>query len=320
MHHNNTEFISGGKKGRPPSTPVPHDNAKLLQFNTQLDNLALVLFGQSNKLQSEQAAFYLHDAWATGGLDLQDAEQHLAPNGVGFAVMPGADQFANAVVALEASKELAYWNFFRVHWYVTHQIAAQPYPYQRKTPRKRADRPDKPSSSGVFVVVFCHKDFQGNVPYHPENFVEVSDTGGHFFTNDLKFPKVGSKVRKLIPKELKSGRMMMPLQLYSFLLNTFMPANTANNSEKPLFVYDPRPSLCFGLVPALEKGLMYTIPATSAMPTAFADFVRSLVLEHFDDLNLESILAEFKELLPKIVLKQGTLTPRHKRRSALYSK
>ena len=105
------EFIPGGKKGRPPSTPVPHDGAKLLQFNTQLDNYAFVLFGQTNKLQSEQAAFYLHDAWSTGNLDLQDAEQHLAPNGIGFAIMPTADQFANAVVALAASKELAYWNF-----------------------------------------------------------------------------------------------------------------------------------------------------------------------------------------------------------------
>ena len=69
------------------------------------------------------AFYYLHDARhevgadSLGYLNLNDAGQHLHPNGLGFFLTDNVQAFAASIVALENATDWVLWDFFHFHWY-----------------------------------------------------------------------------------------------------------------------------------------------------------------------------------------------------------
>ena len=78
------------------------------------------LLQKEHFLHTTKAAYYLHDCSTAGSaLDFQDADTCLAATGVGFYLTADAEQFAATIAGLRSGQtSLAYWDFYRIHWYV----------------------------------------------------------------------------------------------------------------------------------------------------------------------------------------------------------
>jgi len=146
---------------------------------------------------------------------------------------------------------------------------------------------------------------------------DITNGGDTYFMNDVAFEPMNSSERSMIPKPLKQNRLLLPPLLYSFLFTTFMPRDVAETDV--LFVYDAAPTLCTGLIAALEGSMLYTVPSGEPMPADHLTLLVNFILKTFDDETIQLILDDFEKRRPQLQIVQAPAKVRMGHRRASYA-
>lgn len=209
----------------------------------------------------------------------------------------------------------------------------------RESPCRRSDRMSHPNSSGLFALVFCHKDHKNKVEYRPGDYSmrlegrEPTVASKHGFVfNDVFFPAIEKRHKELLAGRAKT-KLMLPLQAYTFLIEALAPrlpeqaeppapppsvdnptppspvpspvgsATPATplhfNLDEIFILRDVAPTYCLGAIPAMAAGYIYT-GAGPLDYDALAN-IKSLMLMHFNDQLMTSIFATWRPLVPKLL-------------------